>query len=76
MHFVGLYPSLCDLCNFFILSFVLYCLLCFPNFIDMFVFSAKKDKTREKPEISYPSDFAHTVHVGFDAVTGEFTVNI
>lgn len=35
--------------------------------------AAKKDKVRERPEISYPSDFEHTVHVGFDAVTGEFT---
>nr|CAB3264636.1 serine/threonine-protein kinase PAK 1 [Phallusia mammillata] len=33
----------------------------------------KKDTKRERPEISYPSDFEHTVHVGFDAVTGEFT---
>uniref|UniRef100_H2ZB85 non-specific serine/threonine protein kinase n=1 Tax=Ciona savignyi TaxID=51511 RepID=H2ZB85_CIOSA len=35
---------------------------------------SKKEKVRERPEISYPSDFEHTVHVGFDAVTGEFTV--
>ncbi|XP_078486557.1 serine/threonine-protein kinase PAK 2 [Ciona intestinalis] len=34
---------------------------------------SKKEKVRERPEISYPSDFEHTVHVGFDAVTGEFT---
>lgn len=27
-----------------------------------------------KPNISYPTNFEHTVHVGFDAVTGEFTV--
>uniref|UniRef100_A0A1B6KXN5 non-specific serine/threonine protein kinase n=2 Tax=Cicadellinae TaxID=33370 RepID=A0A1B6KXN5_9HEMI len=37
-----------------------------------------KNKTRtkretEKPNISYPTNFEHTVHVGFDAVTGEFT---
>ncbi|XP_030620816.1 serine/threonine-protein kinase PAK 1 [Chanos chanos] len=35
------------------------------------------DKTnknkKERPEISLPSDFEHTIHVGFDAVTGEFT---
>ncbi|XP_063287556.1 serine/threonine-protein kinase PAK 1 isoform X1 [Pelobates fuscus] len=30
-------------------------------------------KTTWKPEISLPSDFEHTIHVGFDAVTGEFT---
>uniref|UniRef100_A0A667YBG7 non-specific serine/threonine protein kinase n=1 Tax=Myripristis murdjan TaxID=586833 RepID=A0A667YBG7_9TELE len=35
----------------------------------------KKDpnKKKERPEISLPSDFEHTIHVGFDAVTGEFT---
>jgi len=33
----------------------------------------KKDKDKERPEISSPSDFEHTIHVGFDAVTGEFT---
>ncbi|CAH0394814.1 unnamed protein product [Bemisia tabaci] len=27
----------------------------------------------EKPNISYPTNFEHTVHVGFDAQTGEFT---
>uniref|UniRef100_A0A3Q3MH69 CRIB domain-containing protein n=1 Tax=Mastacembelus armatus TaxID=205130 RepID=A0A3Q3MH69_9TELE len=30
---------------------------------------------KERPEISLPSDFEHTIHVGFDAVTGEFTVS-
>uniref|UniRef100_A0A672G0J4 non-specific serine/threonine protein kinase n=1 Tax=Salarias fasciatus TaxID=181472 RepID=A0A672G0J4_SALFA len=33
----------------------------------------KKEKDKERPEISSPSDFEHTIHVGFDAVTGEFT---
>ncbi|KAF6726280.1 Serine/threonine-protein kinase PAK 2 [Oryzias melastigma] len=33
----------------------------------------KKDKDKDRPEISSPSDFEHTIHVGFDAVTGEFT---
>lgn len=28
----------------------------------------------EKPVISPPTNFEHTVHVGFDAITGEFTV--
>ncbi|XP_026792449.1 serine/threonine-protein kinase PAK 2a isoform X2 [Pangasianodon hypophthalmus] len=41
------------------------------------IFSAekgkRKDKDKERPEISHPSDFEHTIHVGFDAVTGEFT---
>lgn len=37
----------------------------------------KKDKKEnEKPVISHPTNFEHTVHVGFDAVTGEFTVRI
>lgn len=35
--------------------------------------SRKKDRDKERPEISPPSDFEHTIHVGFDAVTGEFT---
>lgn len=35
----------------------------------------KKDKDKERPEISSPSDFEHTIHVGFDSVTGEFTVS-
>ena len=30
----------------------------------------------DKPKISYPTNFEHTVHVGFDAITGEFTVSI
>ncbi|XP_046903161.1 serine/threonine-protein kinase PAK 2-like [Hypomesus transpacificus] len=33
----------------------------------------KKERDKERPEISSPSDFEHTIHVGFDAVTGEFT---
>ncbi|XP_050961378.1 serine/threonine-protein kinase PAK 3 isoform X2 [Labeo rohita] len=35
-----------------------------------------KKKEKERPEISLPSDFEHTIHVGFDAVTGEFTVTL
>ncbi|XP_008565705.1 PREDICTED: serine/threonine-protein kinase PAK 2 [Galeopterus variegatus] len=35
--------------------------------------SISKKKEKERPEISPPSDFEHTIHVGFDAVTGEFT---
>ncbi|KAM8975407.1 serine/threonine-protein kinase PAK 1 isoform 2-T2 [Pelodytes ibericus] len=42
-----------------------------------FIFPGAGDKTDrkkvKKPEISLPSDFEHTIHVGFDAVTGEFT---
>lgn len=30
---------------------------------------------KKKPEISYPTKFEHTIHVGFDPVTGEFTVS-
>lgn len=42
------------------------------------IFPGASDKTnkkreKERPEISLPSDFEHTIHVGFDAVTGEFT---
>uniref|UniRef100_A0AAZ3NX86 non-specific serine/threonine protein kinase n=1 Tax=Oncorhynchus tshawytscha TaxID=74940 RepID=A0AAZ3NX86_ONCTS len=36
----------------------------------------KTNKKKERPEISLPSDFEHTIHVGFDAVTGEFTGEI
>uniref|UniRef100_A0A8D0LBI5 non-specific serine/threonine protein kinase n=1 Tax=Sphenodon punctatus TaxID=8508 RepID=A0A8D0LBI5_SPHPU len=32
-----------------------------------------RKKEKEWPEISLSSDFKHTIHVGFDAVTGEFT---
>lgn len=28
-----------------------------------------------KPNISYPTNFEHTVHVGFDPASGEFTVS-
>lgn len=35
-----------------------------------------KQPHESKPNISYPTNFEHTVHVGFDAVTGEFTVCI
>uniref|UniRef100_A0A3B5M683 CRIB domain-containing protein n=1 Tax=Xiphophorus couchianus TaxID=32473 RepID=A0A3B5M683_9TELE len=38
--------------------------------------SKKKDKDKDRPEISSPSDFEHTIHVGFDSVTGEFTVTV
>ncbi|KAL6052837.1 hypothetical protein STEG23_013512, partial [Scotinomys teguina] len=50
-------------------------LSCFPN-PQTDVFSSirrSKKKEKERPEISPPSDFEHTIHVGFDAVTGEFT---
>lgn len=35
--------------------------------------NSKKLKENEKPIISNPSNFEHTVHVGFDPHTGEFT---
>lgn len=31
--------------------------------------------TLDKPNISYPTNFEHTVHVGFDPASGEFTVS-
>ncbi|EDV93805.1 GH19531 [Drosophila grimshawi] len=34
---------------------------------------SKPSHMDSKPNISYPTNFEHTVHVGFDAVTGEFT---
>ena len=30
---------------------------------------------KDRPEISSPVDFEHTVHVGFNQNTGEFTVS-
>ena len=33
----------------------------------------KKNQVKDRPEISSPVDFEHTVHVGFDPNTGEFT---
>uniref|UniRef100_A0A3Q3KPL3 non-specific serine/threonine protein kinase n=1 Tax=Mastacembelus armatus TaxID=205130 RepID=A0A3Q3KPL3_9TELE len=52
--------------------------------ISMFAYEKggkKKDRDKDRPEISSPSDFEHTIHVGFDAVTGEslymwFSVNM
>ncbi|EYB83662.1 hypothetical protein Y032_0331g2716 [Ancylostoma ceylanicum] len=35
----------------------------------------EKKETPEKPVISEPSNFEHTVHVGYDPTTGEFTVS-
>ncbi|MFH4976706.1 hypothetical protein AB6A40_003415 [Gnathostoma spinigerum] len=35
--------------------------------------SKDKDRISEKPVISLPSNFEHTVHVGYDPTTGEFT---
>lgn len=37
---------------------------------------SKPSHNDSKPNISYPTNFEHTVHVGFDPVTGEFTVRI
>ncbi|XP_059621672.1 serine/threonine-protein kinase Pak isoform X1 [Phlebotomus argentipes] len=34
---------------------------------------SKTSHADSKPNISYPTNFEHTVHVGFDAITGEFT---
>ncbi|XP_064393748.1 serine/threonine-protein kinase PAK 1-like [Halichondria panicea] len=33
----------------------------------------RKNQVKDRPEISSPVDFEHTVHVGFDPHTGEFT---
>lgn len=36
----------------------------------------EKKEVPEKPVISEPSNFEHTVHVGYDPATGEFTVSV
>lgn len=49
------------------------------RYVYIFYFSGNKIakiKENEKPVISNPSNFEHTVHVGFDPHTGEFTVCI
>lgn len=38
--------------------------------------SKEKKESADKPVISAPSNFEHTVHVGFDPVTKEFTVSL
>ena len=46
--------------------------------IVIFVFAGNKMtkiKESDKPVISPPLNFEHTVHVGFDHLTGEFTVS-
>ncbi|XP_044266543.1 serine/threonine-protein kinase Pak isoform X2 [Tribolium madens] len=35
--------------------------------------TSKLSTYSDKPNISYPTNFEHTVHVGFDPVSGEFT---
>ena len=40
----------------------------FTNFL-----GSGKKKSEYKPDISYPSDFKHDIHVGFDPTTGEFS---
>uniref|UniRef100_W5KG94 non-specific serine/threonine protein kinase n=1 Tax=Astyanax mexicanus TaxID=7994 RepID=W5KG94_ASTMX len=55
------------------LLFKLTLLISTPSLSLSFLGGRKKDKDKERPEISPPSDFEHTIHVGFDAVTGEFT---
>ncbi|XP_044266542.1 serine/threonine-protein kinase Pak isoform X1 [Tribolium madens] len=36
--------------------------------------TSKLSTYSDKPNISYPTNFEHTVHVGFDPVSGEFTL--
>ena len=50
----------------YITLYFLYIVVIF--YISLFIGKA------DRPEISSPVDFEHTVHVGFDPGTGEFTV--
>lgn len=43
--------------------------------INFFTGSKVTKLPNDKPVISFPSNFEHTVHVGFDPHTGEFTVS-
>lgn len=60
--------------SIFVLWILLQCVLLFSTAV-LLSGGRKKDRDKERPEISPPSDFEHTIHVGFDAVTGEFTVS-
>lgn len=52
------------------------CLLCiYKVLICLCVVAGKVYKMSDKLVISPPSNFEHTVHVGFDPHTGEFTVS-
>lgn len=50
-----------------------YIILYLLGIVIIFYISFFIGKT-DRPEISSPVDFEHTVHVGFDPGTGEFTV--
>ena len=55
----------------------------FPYFLHYYkvmhfniISASKLYKPSDKLIISPPSNFEHTVHVGFDPITGEFTVSL
>ena len=47
-----------------------------PTFACCYFSVGKLLKLSDKPVISNPSNFEHTVHVGFDPHSGEFTVSL
>ena len=80
VDFAGSKTEVCDGCLMCVFGFVgsrivVSTWLMFWCKVFGFVGSKTVKLTNDKPVISPPSNFEHTVHVGFDPHTGEFTVS-
>ena len=53
---------------------LIQCFLLWRRIINVITYDCVVD-SKKKPEISLPTQFEHTIHVGFDPVTSEFTVS-